>query len=117
MLLNFSVVQIVEELSKVDPAVATLVDVHNTLVVSLMIDHANEEQKKQYLHRLNSDWVASFALTEPEAGSDAFALKTTAKKDGDDFIINGGKMWISNSEDSSLFLVSFFAKYGFFVDF
>lgn len=101
----FSVVQIVEEISKVDPAVATLVDVHNTLVVSLMIDHANEAQKKQYLNRLNSDWVASFCLTEPEAGSDAFALKTTAKKDGDDYIINGGKMWISNSEDSSLFLV------------
>lgn len=53
----------------------------------------------------NSFQVASFALTEPSSGSDAFALKTTAKKDGSDYILNGSKMWISNSDIAGVFVV------------
>jgi short/branched chain acyl-CoA dehydrogenase len=49
--------------------------------------------------------VSSFALTEPSSGSDAFSLKTTAKKDGSDFILNGSKMWISNSDLAGIFLI------------
>ncbi|EDS32670.1 acyl-CoA dehydrogenase [Culex quinquefasciatus] len=96
---------VVEELSKVDPAVAALVDIHNTLVNSLMIKLGTEEQKKKYLPKLCSEYSGSFALSEPSAGSDAFGLKTTAKKDGNHYILNGSKMWISNSDMSGMFLI------------
>lgn len=96
---------VVEELAKVDPAVAALVDIHNTLVNSLMIKLGTEEQKKKYLPKLCQEYSGSFALSEPSAGSDAFSLKTTAKKDGNHYILNGNKMWISNSDMSGMFLI------------
>lgn len=96
---------VVEELAKVDPAVATLVCVHNTLVCSLMKKVANEEQKEKYLPILAQKNAGSFCLTEPTSGSDAFGLKTVAKKDGDEYIINGSKMWISNSDIAEVFVV------------
>ncbi|KAI6195549.1 Acdh-3 [Aphelenchoides fujianensis] len=101
----FSVNLIVEELAKVDPAVATCVDVHNTLVVPLIMELGTKEQKEKYLPKLHSEWVGSFCLSEESSGSDAFALKTVAKPDGDDYVINGSKLWITNAENSSLYLV------------
>ncbi|KAJ3641770.1 hypothetical protein Zmor_028249 [Zophobas morio] len=95
----------VEEISKVDPSLGILVDLQNTLINNVVIQLGNEEQKKKYLPRLAADTVSSFALTEPSSGSDAFSLKTTAKKDGSDYIINGSKMWISNSDLAGIFLV------------
>jgi short/branched chain acyl-CoA dehydrogenase len=95
----------VEEISKVEPAVGTLLAVHNTLTVPLLTKYGTEEQKQKYLTRIHSDWVASFCLSEPASGSDAFALKTVAKADGDDYIINGSKLWISNSTQANFFLV------------
>lgn len=100
----------VEELSKVDPAVAALVDIHNTLVNSLLMKVGSKEQKQKYLPKLAQEYAGSFALTEPGAGSDAFSLKTVAKKDGDHYVINGTKMWISNSDIAGLFLVFANAK-------
>jgi len=100
----------VEELSKIDPAVAAFVDIHNTLVVSLMMKVGSEEQKKKYLPKLSQEYAGSFALTEPGAGSDAFSLKTVAKKDGNHYIINGTKMWISNSDVAGMFIVFANAK-------
>jgi len=96
---------VVEELSKVDPAVAAYVDIHNTLVCSLMNKLATKEQKAKYLPKLATQCSGSFALSEPTAGSDAFSLKTTAKKDGSHYVINGTKMWISNSDVSGVFLI------------
>jgi len=96
---------VVEELSKVDPSVAAFVDIHNTLVNNLVMKVANKKQKEKYLPLLAQKCSGSFALTEPSSGSDAFGLKTTAKKDGSDYIINGQKMWISNSDVSGVFLV------------
>ncbi|CAG9857134.1 unnamed protein product [Phyllotreta striolata] len=95
----------VEEISKVDPAVGALVDIHNTLVNTVINRYGSKEQQEKYLPRLAQDTVASFALTEPSSGSDAFALKTTAKKEGEHFILNGSKMWISNSDLSGIFLI------------
>ncbi|XP_015179364.1 PREDICTED: short/branched chain specific acyl-CoA dehydrogenase, mitochondrial [Polistes dominula] len=95
----------IEEIAKVDGSVAALVDIHNTLVNSLIIKMANEEQKQKYLTKLAQNYVGSFCLTEPSAGSDAFSLKTVAKKDGNEYVINGTKMWISNSDIAELFLV------------
>lgn len=103
---NFMVtILTVEELSKIDPAVATLVAVHNTLVCSLILKVASEEHKQKYLPILAQQKAGSFCLTEPTSGSDAFGLKTIAKADGDDFIINGSKMWISNSDIAEVFIV------------
>lgn len=96
---------VVEELSRVDPSVAAYVDIHNTLVNSLFMKLGTDEQKKKYLTKLCTEYAGSFCLTEPNSGSDAFSLKTVAKKDGDHFVINGSKMWISNSDVAGVFLV------------
>ncbi|EFA12207.2 short/branched chain specific acyl-CoA dehydrogenase, mitochondrial [Tribolium castaneum] len=95
----------IEEIAKVDPSIAVMVDIQNTLVNNVIKKLGTEEQKKKYLPQLATNMCSSFALTEPSSGSDAFALKTTAKKDGSDFLINGSKMWISNSDLAGLFLV------------
>uniref|UniRef100_A0A0A9Y8G7 Short/branched chain specific acyl-CoA dehydrogenase, mitochondrial n=1 Tax=Lygus hesperus TaxID=30085 RepID=A0A0A9Y8G7_LYGHE len=101
----FSTILVVEELSKVDPSLGILVDLQNTLINSLIIKLGTPEQKKEYLTRLAADTVGSFALTEPSSGSDAFSLKTTAKEDKGDYLLNGSKMWISNSDLAGIFLV------------
>ncbi|XP_043275016.1 short/branched chain specific acyl-CoA dehydrogenase, mitochondrial [Venturia canescens] len=103
---NFmTTILVVEEIAKVDGAVAALVDIHNTLVNSFIIKIGNEEQKAKFLPKLAGNYAGSFCLTEPGAGSDAFSLKTVAKKDGSDYVINGTKMWISNSDIAGVFLV------------
>lgn len=103
---NFmSMVLTVEEVAKVDGSVAALVDIHNSLVNKLITKLATKEQKAKYLPQLAQDYAGSFCLTEPSSGSDAFSLKTEAKKDGSDYLINGTKMWISNSDIAGLFLV------------
>uniref|UniRef100_A0A0N5AAS2 Short/branched chain specific acyl-CoA dehydrogenase, mitochondrial n=1 Tax=Syphacia muris TaxID=451379 RepID=A0A0N5AAS2_9BILA len=100
----FDVLLVAEELAKVDPSVATLVDVQNTLVTLLIIDYGTEYQKNKYLPRLHQDFVGSFCLSEANSGSDAFAMKTVAKRDNDEYVINGTKMWISNAEYADFFL-------------
>ena len=95
----------VEELAKFDPSVSIIMDVQNTLCISTFKKYASEEQKQKYLPRLCKDTVASFALSEPESGSDAFALKTRAEDKGDHFVINGGKCWITNAGEAEVFLV------------
>lgn len=108
---NFmTTILVVEELSKVDPAVGALVDIHNTLVNSLIMKVGSEEQKNQYLPKLAQEYPGSFALTEPSSGSDAFSLKTIAKKDGNHYVINGTKMWISHSDMAGVFIVFANAK-------
>lgn len=95
----------VEEVAKVDPSVAVLMDIQNTLLVTAFNRYGSQAQKEQYLPRLASDTVASFCLSEPNSGSDAFALKSRAVRDGDDWVIDGGKCWISNSIEAGLFVV------------
>jgi alkylation response protein AidB-like acyl-CoA dehydrogenase len=64
-----------------------------------------DEQKKKYLTRIAGGTIAAFALTEPEAGSDAAAMKTTARKDGDFYILNGTKQWITNGGEAEVYTV------------
>lgn len=101
----FTTLLAVEELAKVDPSISAMVDVHNTLFVETICVYGTEEQKRKYLPRCAQDLVGSFCLSEPNAGSDAFSLKTSAKKDGDDFILNGSKCWITNAENSGAYIV------------
>ena len=78
----FNAILVIEELAKVDPAVAVLVDVQNTLVDNCLINWASEDQKQRYLPRLCRDQVGAYALSEPGSGSDAFALATRAVPHG-----------------------------------
>jgi alkylation response protein AidB-like acyl-CoA dehydrogenase len=100
-----SAILAIEEVAKVDGSVSVFMDVQNTLVNNAVIRWGTEKQKEQWLTRLASDTVGSFCLSEWSCGSDAFALRTTAKKDGDSYILNGTKAWITNSKEAGLFLV------------
>ena len=101
----FHSVLAVEELSRVDPSIGVLVDVQNTLVINAFARWGNDEIKKRYLPRLASDTVGAYALSEAGSGSDAFALTTRAKEDGDDYVINGRKLWITNGNEADIFIV------------
>jgi len=101
----FTSVIIVEELSKADPAVAVLVDVQNTLVINALTRWANDEQKARIFPRLAKDTVGAYALSESGSGSDAFALATRATRSGDDWILNGQKLWITNAGEAGVFIV------------
>ncbi|XP_067389567.1 short/branched chain specific acyl-CoA dehydrogenase, mitochondrial isoform X2 [Emydura macquarii macquarii] len=101
----FSTILVVEELAKVDPSVALLCELQNTITNKLFITYGTEEQKRTYLPRLAKDLIGSFCLSESGSGSDAFSLKTRAEKKGDYYIINGSKMWISFAEQAGVFFV------------
>jgi butyryl-CoA dehydrogenase/short/branched chain acyl-CoA dehydrogenase len=101
----FSSILAVEEISAVDPAIGVLVDVQNTLTVNALLRWGSEAQKQQYLPRMATDTICSYALSEASSGSDAFALSTTARADGDHYILNGRKLWISNAAEAGLFIV------------
>jgi alkylation response protein AidB-like acyl-CoA dehydrogenase len=101
----FHAVLAVEELSKVDPSVGVLVDVQNTLVVNAFLRWGNEEIKRRYLTRMAADTVGAYALSEAGSGSDAFALTTRAREDGDSYVLTGRKLWITNGNEADIFLV------------
>jgi alkylation response protein AidB-like acyl-CoA dehydrogenase len=101
----FDSVLAIEAIATVDPAVAVLVDVHNTLVVNAIQRWANEEQKQKWLPRLAADTASAYALSEAGSGSDAFALQTRAEKFDGGYRLSGRKLWISNAKDAGLFLV------------
>ncbi|KAF7729029.1 hypothetical protein EC973_005060 [Apophysomyces ossiformis] len=95
----------IEELAKIDPSVSVLCDVQNTLVGTLVRKYGSEDVKKRFLPRLATDAVGSFCLSESGAGSDAFALQTRAVERDDHYVLNGSKMWITNSAEADIFLV------------
>src|ERR1700674_2355328 len=101
----FEAILAVEELSRVDPSVAVLVDVQNTLVNNALIRWGTEAQKKQYLPKMAAEWVGAYALSEAGSGSDAFALQTRAEDKGDHWQLNGQKLWITNGKEANLFIV------------
>eukprot|EP01059_Diplonema_ambulator_P025642 TRINITY_DN42748_c0_g1_i1.p1 TRINITY_DN42748_c0_g1~~TRINITY_DN42748_c0_g1_i1.p1 ORF type:complete len:416 (+),score=195.32 TRINITY_DN42748_c0_g1_i1:56-1249(+) len=100
----FGSILAIEELAKVDPSVSVMVDVQNTLVNNAFFRWGTDAQKAKYLPMLSKDTVGSFCLSEAGSGTDAFALKTRAEKRGDDYVINGTKLWITNSGEAELFL-------------
>jgi alkylation response protein AidB-like acyl-CoA dehydrogenase len=101
----FDAVMAVEEISAVDPAVGVLVDVHNTLVASALMRWGTPEQKQRWLPRLAADTVGAYALSEAGSGSDAFALATRAARQGDGYLLNGRKLWISNAKEAGIFII------------
>jgi butyryl-CoA dehydrogenase/short/branched chain acyl-CoA dehydrogenase len=101
----FDAILAVEEISAVDPSVGVLVDVQNTLCVNALMRWATEDQKQRYLPRLVADTVGAYALSEAGSGSDAFALEMRAIGEGDDYVLNGQKLWITNAKEAGLFIV------------
>ena len=101
----FTSVLVVEELSRVDPSVGVLVDVQNTLVINALKRWATDEQQSRLFPCMADDLVGAYALSEAGSGSDAFALSCRAVQDGDDWVLNGQKLWITNGDDAGLFIV------------
>ncbi|GAB6033067.1 hypothetical protein CHUAL_012683 [Chamberlinius hualienensis] len=95
----------IEELSKVDASVGLICDLQNTVCNTVFLKYANQQQKDKYLPLLSTSKVACFCLSESGSGTDAFALKTKAEKQGSDYVINGEKMWITNGAIADIFLV------------
>ncbi|MEP7271157.1 MAG: acyl-CoA dehydrogenase [Acidobacteriota bacterium] len=95
----------IEELARVDPSVSVFVDVNNTLVLNALSRWGTEDQKLEFMRRLAKDTVGAYALSEASSGSDAFALQTRATDNGDHYLLNGRKLWITNSMEAGLFLL------------
>jgi alkylation response protein AidB-like acyl-CoA dehydrogenase len=95
----------VEQLARVDPSLAVLVDVQNTLVNNALLRWGTEEQKARYYPKLASEWVGAYALSEADSGSDAFALTCRAEERGNHYSLNGRKLWVTNAAEAELFIV------------
>jgi alkylation response protein AidB-like acyl-CoA dehydrogenase len=101
----FEAILAVEELSRVDASAGVIVDVQNTLVNNALLRWTTAEQKKRYLPRMAADTCGAYALSEASSGSDAFALQTKAELKGCDYVLNGRKLWITNSKEAGVFLL------------
>eukprot|EP00916_Digyalum_oweni_P007807 GHVL01013123.1.p1 GENE.GHVL01013123.1~~GHVL01013123.1.p1 ORF type:complete len:455 (+),score=47.05 GHVL01013123.1:78-1367(+) len=96
---------VIEEIARVDPGVAVIVDIHNTLINRIVNIYGNEDQKQKWLPRLAEDTVGAFCLSESGSGSDAFALDARAVPVENGWKLSGAKQWISNSVEAGLFIV------------
>src|SRR4026208_2045541 len=101
----FTAILAVEELSRVDASVGVFVDVQNTLVNNAIIRWGTPDQKKKYLTALATESVGAYALSEAGSGSDAFAMQTRAVEQGDQYLLNGRKLWITNGMEAEIFIV------------
>jgi len=101
----FTSILVVEELSRTDPSVATLVDVQNTLVNNALSRWGSDELQAHYFPKLASEWIGAYALSEAGSGSDAFALSCRATRDGDDWVLTGQKLWVTNGYEAATFIV------------
>jgi len=101
----FHSVLAVEALSRVDPSVGVFVDVQNTLFVNALLKWGSQDIKQRYFPKLSVDTIGAYALSEAGSGSDAFALATRAKEDGDSYVLTGRKLWITNGNEANLFIV------------
>jgi alkylation response protein AidB-like acyl-CoA dehydrogenase len=101
----FHSVLAVEALSRVDPSIGVLVDVQNTLVINALLRWGSNEVRGRYLPKMATDTIGAYALSEAGSGSDAFAMTTRAADCGGEFVLTGRKLWITNANEASLFIV------------
>lgn len=96
----------VEELSRVCATTGVVVSAHTSLCCAPIMEHGTEEQKRKYLPKLASgEWIGAFGLTEPNAGTDASAQQTTAVREGDHYVLNGNKIFITNASAANVFII------------
>ncbi len=96
---------VIEELAKVSAGVCVMLTVHNSVGSYPLALYGSEEAKEKYLPRMASGEIAAFCITEPGAGSDAANLTATAKQDGDEYVLNGGKIFVTNGSRASFYVV------------
>jgi alkylation response protein AidB-like acyl-CoA dehydrogenase len=96
---------VIEEIAFVSAALAIMIAVHNSVGLIPVYRYATDEQKKKFLPRLVSREMSAFSLSEPGAGSDAGALTATATRDGDSYVLNGSKNWVTNGLRAGIYLV------------
>lgn len=95
-----------EEIAAADGATSTIMSVHSSVGCVPILKYGTEDQKTRFLPRLASgEWIGGFALTEPQAGSDASALKTRARRDGDHYVIDGAKQFITSGKNGNMVIV------------
>jgi alkylation response protein AidB-like acyl-CoA dehydrogenase len=95
----------IEQISRVDASVGVFMDVQNTLVNNAFLRWGTDEINERFLPQLATEKVGAYCLSEAGSGSDAFALKCSAEEDGDAYILNGTKLWITNANEADIFLV------------
>ncbi len=96
----------VEELSRVCATTGVIVSAHTSLCCAPIMEHGTEEQKMKYLPKLaTGEWIGAFGLTEPNAGTDASAQQTFAVKEGDHYVLNGSKIFITNAEYADVYII------------
>jgi len=99
-------ISIIEEISKVDSSIGLSVAAHNSLCTGHIMQFGNDEQKDKYLPKLaTGEWIGAWGLTEPNTGSDAGRMQCVAVKEGDDFILNGTKNWITHGKSGNVAVV------------
>ncbi|TWW72068.1 isovaleryl-CoA dehydrogenase, mitochondrial isoform X1 [Takifugu rubripes] len=97
---------VLEEMSRVSGGIALSYGAHSNLCVNQMVRHANEKQKEKYMPKLlTGEHVGALAMSEPNAGSDVVSMKLKAKKQGDYYVLNGNKFWITNGPDADVLIV------------
>ncbi|ROL44984.1 Isovaleryl-CoA dehydrogenase, mitochondrial [Anabarilius grahami] len=97
---------VMEEISRVSAAIALSYGAHSNLCVNQMVRHANQKQKEKYMPKLmTGEHVGALAMSEPNSGSDVVSMKLTAKKQGDHYVLNGNKFWITNGPDADVLIV------------
>ncbi len=103
---NLALAIVCEEINRVCASTGVTLSVHNSLASSPIIRHGTEEQKKKYLPKMASgEWLGAYGLTEPNAGSDAASIETTARKDGGSYVLNGSKIFITTGSEADLIIV------------
>ena len=102
----FEYVAIIQEIAKVCGSVGLSLAAHNSLCTGHILSFGNEEQKSKYLPKLaTAEWIGAWGLTEPNSGSDAGNMRTTAVKEGDDWVLNGAKNWITHGKTGNVAVV------------
>jgi alkylation response protein AidB-like acyl-CoA dehydrogenase len=101
----FEAILAVEEISRVDASAGVIVDVQNTLVNNALLRWTSEEQKRRYLPQMCSNTIGAYALSEASSGSDAFAMTTRAELKGNEYVLNGRKLWITNGKEAGIFIL------------
>jgi alkylation response protein AidB-like acyl-CoA dehydrogenase len=96
---------VIEELARVWAALSVTITVHNSVGTGPIVHFGSEEQKQKYLPRLATEWLGAFSLSEPGSGSDAAALRAAAVRQGDDYILNGEKNWVTNGGSAQTYVV------------
>ncbi len=95
-----------EEICRADASAGVIMSVNNSLVCQIFMDWANDFQREKYLKKLApGEWLGAFSLSEPQSGSDASNMRTFAEKDGDSYVLNGTKNWVTNGISSDVVIV------------